>query len=122
MAEAEKQIRLSKASAEFNLSRDHIVEFLARKGLKVENNPNAKLPGEAYLLLQKEFQPDKIAKEEALKITHGKMRKDTPVILGVENKEKAASKREEETPEILIKGKGIVGFTTTEEKPKKKEK
>src|SRR5688572_14388945 len=119
MAEAEKTIRLSKAIKEFNLSLDHIVDFLAKKGLKVESNPNTKLPGEAYNLLQKEFQPDKIAKEEALKITHGKLRKDTPVILDVETKAKPVSKREEDGAEILIKGRGIVGFTS-DEKPKKK--
>src|SRR5437764_2073810 len=103
MSEAEKpSIRLSKAIKEFNLSLDHIVDFLAKKGLKIESNPNTKLPGEAYALLQKEFQPDKIAKEEALKITHGKL-KNTPVVLDIETKTKPPPKREEEAPEILIK-------------------
>src|SRR5882724_5745482 len=101
MPEVEKTIRLSKAIKEFNLSLDHIIDFLAMKGHKIESNPNAKLPGEAYDLLQKEFQPDKIAKEEALKVTHGKLR-NTPVVLDIETKAKPASKREEETSEILI--------------------
>ena len=45
MAEAEKTFRLSKAIKEFNLSLDHIVDFLTKKGFKVESNPNTKLPG-----------------------------------------------------------------------------
>src|SRR5205814_1303310 len=49
------------------------------------------------------FQPDKIAKEEALKVTHGKMR-NTPVVLDIESKAKPVSRREEESSEILIKG------------------
>ena len=44
MSEAEKTIRLSKAAEEFNLSRDHIVEFLAKNGIKIESKPTTKLP------------------------------------------------------------------------------
>ena len=56
MAETEKTIRLNKAAKEFNLSMDHIVDFLSKKGFKIESNPNTKLPGDAYTLLLKEFQ------------------------------------------------------------------
>src|SRR5215470_16660992 len=110
---AEVTIRLSKAIKEFNLSIDHIVGFLATRGLKIESNPNTKLSGEAYALLQKEFQPDKIAKEEAIKVTQTKLRKDTSVILDVESKLKTSPRKDDETPEILIKG-------FKEEKEKKK--
>ena len=44
MAEVEKIMRLNKAAKEFNLSMDHIVDFLSMKGFKIESNPNAKLP------------------------------------------------------------------------------
>ena len=83
MAEVEKIMRLNKAAKEFNLSMDHIVDFLSMKGFKIESNPNAKLPGDAYSLLLKEFQSDKSAKEEAQQITHSKFKKDTPVILSL---------------------------------------
>ena len=79
MAEAEKTIRLNKAAKEFNLSMDHIVDFLSKKGFKIESNPNTKLPGDAYNLLLKEFQGDKSAKEEAQQFAQSKIKKDTPV-------------------------------------------
>jgi translation initiation factor IF-2 len=64
MSEA-KQLRLSKVAKEFNLSLGKITDFLASKGRKVENNPNAKIGDEEYSLLTKEFSGDKSAKEEA---------------------------------------------------------
>ena len=85
MAEVEKTFRLSKAIKEFNLSLDHIVDFLTKKGFKVESNPNTKLPGDAYALLLKEFQGDKSAKEEAQQLAQNKMRKET-VILDAQEK------------------------------------
>ena len=74
MSEALKTIRLKPASVEFNLSMEHIVEFLKKKGITVENNPNTKLPGEAYAMLQSEFASDKSIREEAHKVTLGKIK------------------------------------------------
>jgi len=115
----EKTIRLSKAIKEFNLSMDHIVDFLSKKGIKVETNPNGKLPADAYSLLLKEFASDKTAKEEAAQITAAKIKKDIPVILDAQVKPKAEP-REEDVREILIKNKGAA-VGAVEEKPKKKE-
>ena len=77
---SEVTIRLSKAIKEFNLSLDHIVGFLVNKGIKIDSNPNSKLPGDAYALLVKEFQSDMVAKEEAKHITDSKIKKE-PVVL-----------------------------------------
>lgn len=68
MSEGSITIRLSKAAKEFNVGSSTILEFLARKGFKVENNPNAKLTPDMYGLLVKEYQPDKVVKEDARKI------------------------------------------------------
>lgn len=103
MSELEKTIRLSKAVKEFNLSLDHIVDFLTKKGFKIESNPNTKLPGDAYAILLKEFQGDKTAKEEAQQLAQSKLRKDAPVILDAQERPKAPGKKDEETKEILIK-------------------
>jgi translation initiation factor IF-2 len=116
----EKTIRLSKAIKEFNLSMDHIVDFLSKKGIKVDSNPNGKLPGDAYSLLLKEFASDKTAKEEAAQITAAKIKKDIPVILDAQVKPKAEPKHEEDVREVLIKNKGAA-VVSKEEKPKKKE-
>ncbi|MFN8145228.1 MAG: translation initiation factor IF-2 [Bacteroidia bacterium] len=120
MAEAEKTIRLSKAIKEFNLSLDHIVEFLNKKGFTIESNPNTKLPGDAYALLLKEFQGDKSAKEEAVQLSQTKLRKDNPVVLDAEGTKKTTSKKDDESSEILIKNMSVADYLK-EDKPKKKE-
>jgi len=66
--EETKPIRLSKAATEFNIGISTILEFLAKKGIKIESNPNTKLSPEAYQLLAKEFLQEKQVKEEAKKI------------------------------------------------------
>jgi translation initiation factor IF-2 len=68
MSEGSTTIRLSKAAKEFNVGSSTILEFLARKGFKVENNPNAKLTPDMYGLLVKEYQPDKAVKQDSQKI------------------------------------------------------
>ncbi len=57
--------RLSRVAKECNVGIQTIVEFLHKKGFPVENNPNAKIPPEALLLVMKEYQSDLAAKKEA---------------------------------------------------------
>src|SRR5271167_4742947 len=102
MSEVEKTIRLSKAIKEFNLSLDHIVGFLSNKGIKVDSNPNSKLPGDAYALLIKEFQSDRQAKEEAKHVTETKFKKEAPVVLDASTM-KQTQRKEVEDDGILIK-------------------
>ncbi len=61
-------IRLSKAMREFNVGRDTIIEFLAKKGFQVNPAPNTKLTAEMYALLVKEFQGEKDVKNEAKRL------------------------------------------------------
>lgn len=56
-------IRLSKAMREFNVGKDTIVEFLAKKGFQIDSAPNTKLSEEMYTLLSKEFQVEKSVKD-----------------------------------------------------------
>ncbi len=63
-----KSVRLKKAATEFNIGLATIVEFLSKKGHKIDNNPNTKLTEEMYQLLLKEFQSEKAVKEESMKI------------------------------------------------------
>ncbi|MDD2559546.1 MAG: translation initiation factor IF-2 [Bacteroidales bacterium] len=48
-------VRLNKITRELNVGISTLVEFLQKKGFEVENNPNAKISEEAYVLLVKEF-------------------------------------------------------------------
>ncbi len=72
----DKSIKLFKAAKELNIGTGTIVDFLASKGYKIEKQPNAKIEGEMYDALLKEFQVDKIIKEEAKQISIGKIRRE----------------------------------------------
>ncbi len=67
MAEANKTVRLSKAAREFNIGKNTIIQFLEKKGFRIESSPNTKLAPEMYELLVKEFQDEKAVKESAHK-------------------------------------------------------
>lgn len=73
-------IRLNKVLKEIGVGIDHVVDFLDKKGIKIEKSPNTKITMEAYELLQKEFQSDLQAKKSAEEITTQKFRKDNVVI------------------------------------------
>lgn len=63
-----KSSRLGKAAQEFNVGVPTIVEFLHKKGIKIDNNPNTKLGPEVYALLVKEYSTEKTVKETSKKI------------------------------------------------------
>ena len=99
----DKSINLIKAAKELNIGTGTIVDFLATKGFKVEKQPMAKLNGDMYTALLKEFAFDKSIKEEAKQINIGKIRKDEP-----EQAKPAEFRRSRdfENEEILIKNAG----------------
>jgi len=68
MAEDIKATRLSKAAREFNVGISTIVEFLHKKGINLDPNPNTKVPPEAYLFLLKEYSSDLNVKKESEKL------------------------------------------------------
>lgn len=63
--DSNKSIRLSKAAIEFNVGRDDIVDFLGKKGYKLDSSPNTKLNGEMYALLVEKYKGDKEVKKNA---------------------------------------------------------
>ena len=73
---AGKSIRLRRAASEFNVGITTIVEFLEKKGHKVETNPNTKLTNNLYETLKAEFSTDKSVKEEASKRELSFIRRD----------------------------------------------
>ena len=110
-----KSTNLLKTAKELNIGLSTAVEFLGKKGFKVEARPNTKLTDEMYDVLLKEYQGDKIVKEEAKQIVIGKIRRDD-VPVSVEKEEPQHSK-EFEQEEILIKN--VNPFTPpVVEKPK----
>ena len=59
------EIRITKLLKQFNIGLSDLVEFLRKKGLEVEENPNAKVSDEYLPDLQKQFGKDKEALEQA---------------------------------------------------------
>ncbi|MGQ0828521.1 MAG: translation initiation factor IF-2 [Bacteroidota bacterium] len=94
--------RLSKVAKELNVSISTITEFLKGKGHKIENNPMAKITDDIYLLLSKEYQSEKAAKEEAKQVTSVARDKKESISLD-ENIKKPEAKRKEEEEDIIIK-------------------
>ena len=101
----DKSIKLFTAAKELNIGTGTIVDFLAKKGYKVQKHPMAQLDNDMYNALLKEFAVDKIIKEEAKQISIGKIRKEEPVHVSEKPVEYRRS-RDFENEEILIKNIG----------------
>ncbi len=102
MAE-EKTIRLGKAAQSLNVGKDTILEFLAKKGFKVENNPNAKLTAEQYAMLSKEYASSASEKLEAHQLNIGTKHAENVTI---KSEAEVHRKKTEEEDRILIKNLG----------------
>lgn len=113
-----KGIRLNKAAKEFNVGISTIIDFLSSKGVKIENNPNAKLDENAYAILSKEYASDKAVKEKAEKIGQERAVRETVTIDLVNTKEKEPV-REEFEKTINIKS-AVLPMEKFKEAPKPK--
>jgi translation initiation factor IF-2 len=103
MTDDVKATRLSKAAKEFNVGISTIVEFLHKKGLVLDPNPNTKLPHEAYLLLVKEYSTDISVKKESEKLILKDLhRKKEPVSID-DFSEKGQVEESERDEEVLVK-------------------
>jgi translation initiation factor IF-2 len=102
MAE-DKMIRLGQASRKLNVGHNTILEFLAKKGFTVENNPNAKLTGEQFAMLSKEYASSASEKIEAHSLTIGAKHTDN---LTIKVDADVHRKKAEEEDRILIKNLG----------------
>lgn len=113
MAE-EKTIRLGQASRKLNVGHNTILEFLAKKGFTVENNPNARLSAEHFALLAKEYAASATEKIEAHNLTIGTKHADAVSAAPAETPRKKA----EEEERILIKNLGSKEIVKTREEPR----
>ena len=111
MAE-EKMIRLGQASRKLNVGHNTILEFLSKKGFSVDNNPNAKLTGEQYAMLSKEFASSASEKLEASGLTIGTKHVES---ITSEREKEAVKKKVEEEESILIKNLGSKDLKAKEE-------
>src|SRR6185369_16039411 len=99
----EKGIRLGQASRKLNVGHNTILDFLAKKGFAVENNPNAKLTAEQFAMLAKEYASSASEKLEASGLTIG-TKHGEPVGKVIEPE--VHRKKAEEEESMLIKNLG----------------
>ena len=123
-AENNKVIRLKQVAKELNVGIHTIVEYLGKKGKKIDENPNTKIDSDMYDLLSKVFQGEKKLKE-ASKITK-KTTKPVEIVLDateVVKKEKEERKEEEvPTNEVVIRDVTLGKENKKEKVADKKEK
>ena len=116
---AGKPIRLGKAAGELNVGISTLVEFLESKGIRIDANPNTKLEGEHYDILQKEFAADQSLKEQSKFTAVKRERRETISIRDSKHEESAPKKEEEEDDSEPINVEEIKRIV--QEEPKKPE-
>lgn len=117
-------IRLSKVTKDLNVGLQTVVDFLNKKGFKIEANPNYKITEEEYMLLVKEFNKDMSLKLESERLSQERQKekqKDTEpeqpsVSPAVEFKEIKTELPEELRPKIKSLGK--IDLSTVGNRPK----
>ncbi|MCX8491832.1 MAG: translation initiation factor IF-2 [Cyclobacteriaceae bacterium] len=114
MAE-EKSVRLGQASRKLNVGHNTILEFLSKKGISVENNPNAKLTAEQFAMLAKEYASSASEKLEASGITIG-----TKPVENIAPKAEPEThrKKADEEENVLIKNLGSKDIVKHKDEPK----
>lgn len=124
MTKVNKNIRLSKLAREFNVGISTIVEFLNKKGIEIDSNPNNKVSGEAYDILAKEYSSDVNLKKESEKVNLKSTReKKEPVFLEgseVKVQEETVETPKKEEPKSKVKVVGKIDLDVVS-KPRKKE-
>jgi len=95
--------RLSKIARELNVGISTIVEFLHKKGVKIDSNPNEKITSEQVDMLLKEFSSDLNVKKESEKLNlRNKREKLETISIGDIHHEKESETQEFEE-ELLVK-------------------
>lgn len=112
-------IRLGQASRKLNVGHNTILEFLSKKGFTVDDNPNAKLTGEQFAMLSKEFASSASEKLEASGLTIGTKHQES---ISAEREKEAARKKIEEEESILIKNLGSKDLKAKEAEKVEREK
>ncbi|MBL7939246.1 MAG: translation initiation factor IF-2 [Flavobacteriales bacterium] len=92
----DKGLRLSKVAREFNQGLHTVVEFLEKKGHKVESNPNTKIDGALYELLLQEFGTDKAIKEQSKATVQLRQERETISLVTAAPAKEAPKKKAED--------------------------
>ena len=109
-------VRLSKVAREFNVGLSTIVEFLQDKGIKISNDPNAKLSDEQYNLVAKEYSKDSEAKKEAKRVDlkTSRQKKETVTIDNINSAPEEKKEPDDLSPEKIQQWNQRVARATTQ--------
>ncbi len=111
-------MRLSQVARKLNIGKNTIIDFLASKGFKVEDNPNFKIDSNQLDILSKEFAESALDKEEASSLSIGVKHSENVVI---ETHHEHKEKKDDEDEEILIKSHQIEKPSSDATEPQTKE-
>lgn len=100
-----KPTRLNMILKEFNISLERAVDYLKEKGIVVESNPNAKIPGDVYDILFDEFASDKDRKKASIEVGEEKRKEKENLKLEREREEQQKRLEEEAKRAEVIKAK-----------------
>jgi translation initiation factor IF-2 len=121
-------IRLIKACKELNIGITTAVDFLAKKGNKIDADPNFRLSDDLYLLLAKEFNKDMALKLEAERMSQERLQKEKAATVALEGfGEQPAEEKPEEIFTVetqtdrLLKLKHVGTIELDDQKTKKEE-
>lgn len=119
-------VRLSKALKDLNVGLSTAVEFLAKKGQKIDASPNYKLSDEQYMLLLKEFNKDMALKLEAEQLGQLRQAKEKGGTVSIEGYGET-QKKEEDVVRVTLSEEQKphlkpVGHIDLDAKPKKHER
>ena len=116
-------IRLNKAIKEFNVGLQTIVDFLAKKGHKINAVPSEKIDDKQYELLKEEFGADKMLRNKAEELLQNRQKDKRPAAKEQKPEPQVVETTvpEEMKPQIVTKGKIDLDNLGGEPKPAAKE-
>lgn len=105
-----KTTRLSKIARELNVGISTIVDFLHKKGVKINSNPNEKITPELQNMLLQEFSSDLNVKKESEKLNlRTKRERLEPISIGEVEEEDNGQEGRDFEDEVLIKDLRVSG-------------
>lgn len=116
--------RLGKIAREFNVGITTIVEFLNKKGVSIDPNPNSKIEDNVYALLRKEYSKDLDLKKESEKLNlkaHRHNKNESITIDDIRNEDKTSSDDADEYDDdvVFVTDRGAKKPTVKPSKPER---
>lgn len=118
MTQDKKSVRLSKVAKELNVGISTIVDFLNKKEVNIDANPNTKIGADVYDMLLNEYSQDGKMKKDAEALNLGKHR-SKPEVITIDKKDDPEQKEEEEEEEKEGEEVIIKDMSSAPETPKK---